>query len=42
VLENPVGRGLLEPSLVEFGGKYYMTIRAEDEHLQSIKQRSDI
>ena len=25
------GRGLLEPSLVEFQGRYYMTIRAEDE-----------
>ena len=25
------GRGLLEPSLVEFGGRYYMTIRAEDD-----------
>jgi hypothetical protein len=31
VLENPVARGLLEPSLAEFAGKYYMTIRAEDE-----------
>ena len=30
-LENPVGRGLLEPSLVKFGGRFYMTIRAEDE-----------
>ena len=26
-----VGRGLLEPSLTCFGGRYYMTIRAEDE-----------
>ena len=25
-----VGRGLLEPSLVQFGGKFYLTIRAED------------
>ena len=25
-----VGRGLLEPSLVEFGGTFYLTIRAED------------
>jgi BNR repeat protein len=25
------GRGLLEPSLVEFKGRYYMTIRAEDD-----------
>ncbi len=24
------GRGMLEPSLVEFDGRYYMTIRAED------------
>jgi len=26
-----VRRGLLEPSLVSFGGRYYMTIRAEDD-----------
>ncbi len=25
-----VGRGLLEPSLAEWGGRYFMTIRAED------------
>ena len=31
ILENPVGRGLLEPSIVEFESKYYMTLRAEDE-----------
>ena len=31
ILENPVGRGLLEPSIVEFRDKYYMTLRAEDE-----------
>ena len=31
ILENPVGRGLLEPSIIEFQNKYYMTIRAEDE-----------
>lgn len=30
-LTLPVGRGLLEPSLIEFGGKILMTIRAEDE-----------
>ncbi len=30
MLENPVDRGLLEPSLIEFENKYYMTIRAED------------
>ncbi|MFK8113617.1 MAG: sialidase family protein [Rubripirellula sp.] len=26
------GRGLLEPSVAEFGGKLWMTIRAEDDH----------
>jgi hypothetical protein len=26
----PIERGLLEPSIVRFGGKFYMTIRAED------------
>ncbi len=31
ILENSVERGLLEPSIIEFHGKYYMTIRAEDE-----------
>lgn len=30
-LTNPVGRGLLEPSLTFYRGKYYLTIRAEDE-----------
>ena len=29
-LRLPVGRGLLEPSLTRFGGRYYMTMRAED------------
>jgi hypothetical protein len=29
-LRLAAGRGLLEPSLAAFGGKYYMTIRAED------------
>jgi hypothetical protein len=29
-LTNTVGRGLLEPSLTQFGGRYYLTIRAED------------
>lgn len=29
-LSNTSGRGLLEPSLVQFGGRTYMTIRAED------------
>lgn len=29
-LNNPHGRGLLEPSVAEFGGRFWMTIRAED------------
>jgi hypothetical protein len=29
-LNLEAGRGLLEPSLIESGGKYWMTIRAED------------
>ncbi|MEM8733957.1 MAG: exo-alpha-sialidase, partial [Planctomycetota bacterium] len=29
-LTNEVGRGLLEPSLVQFDGRYFLTIRAED------------
>lgn len=31
-LRLPAGRGLLEPSLTHFGGRFYMTIRAEDGH----------
>ncbi len=31
ILEHAVGRGLLEPSLCYFEGKFYMTLRAEDE-----------
>ena len=31
-LELAVRRGLLEPSITFFRGKYYMTIRAEDDH----------
>ncbi len=31
VQRNAVKRGLLEPSLARFAGRYYMTIRAEDE-----------
>lgn len=31
-LSLPVRRGLLEPSLVRFGERYYMTFRAEDKH----------
>jgi len=30
-LRNPVKRGLLEPSVTEFGGRYWMTLRAEDD-----------
>lgn len=29
-LTNTVGRGLLEPSLTQFQGRFYLTIRAED------------
>ena len=29
-LLNPKGRGLLEPSVTRFGGKFWITIRAED------------
>ena len=31
-LTNPKGRGLLEPSVTRFGGRFYLTIRAEDNH----------
>ena len=31
-LRNNVGRGLLEPSVTRFRGRFYMTIRAEDGH----------
>jgi hypothetical protein len=31
-LRLAVGRGLLEPTLTRFEGRYYMTIRAEDNH----------
>ncbi len=31
-LNNPVKRGLLEPSVTRFQDRYYMTIRAEDDH----------
>lgn len=30
-IELPVKRGLLEPSMITFGDKYFITIRAEDE-----------
>jgi len=30
-LDNSAGRGLLEPSLAKLDGRYYLTIRAEDE-----------
>lgn len=31
VLNNPVGRGLLEPSVARVGGRFFLTLRAEDE-----------
>lgn len=31
-LHNDKGRGLLEPSVTEFDGKFWMTMRAEDDH----------
>ena len=31
-LTNPKGRGLLEPSLTYFQKRFYLTIRAEDDH----------
>lgn len=31
-LRNPVGRGLIEPSIFEYQGLYYLTLRAEDNH----------
>lgn len=31
-IEHDQGRGLLEPSLTHFKGKFYLTIRAEDGH----------
>ncbi len=31
-LHNPVGRGLLEPSVTQFRARFWMTIRAEDDH----------
>ncbi|MDD4870136.1 MAG: sialidase family protein [Kiritimatiellae bacterium] len=30
-LSNPVGRGLLEPSIAHVGGRFFLTLRAEDE-----------
>ncbi len=30
-LSNPKGRGLLEPSVTRFDGRYFITLRAEDE-----------
>lgn len=30
LFSHPVGRGLIEPSLFEYHGRYYLTIRAED------------
>jgi hypothetical protein len=31
-ITNPKGRGLLEPSLTRFRDRFYLTIRAEDDH----------
>lgn len=31
-ITNPVGRGLLEPSVTLFQNRFYLTIRAEDNH----------
>ncbi len=31
VLRNAVGRGMIEPSVIKFGSRYFMTLRAEDE-----------
>jgi len=31
-LTHPVGRGLLEPSVTTFAGRFFLTIRAEDGH----------
>lgn len=31
-ITNPVKRGLLEPSLTHFQNRFYLTIRAEDDH----------
>lgn len=30
-IANDAGRGLLEPSLVQFGGRFWLTLRAEDD-----------
>jgi hypothetical protein len=30
-ITHPAGRGLLEPSLTQWNGRFYMTIRAEDD-----------
>ena len=30
ILQHDIGRGFIEPSLVQYHGKYYLTIRAED------------
>ena len=31
-ISHPVGRGLLEPSITQFDGRIFLTIRAEDNH----------
>ena len=37
-----VGRGLHEPSMVEFGGRFYMTIRAEDHRMYHAESRDGL
>ncbi len=37
-----VGRGLHEPSMVEFGGCFYMTIRAEDHRMYHAESRDGL
>ena len=32
ILENPAGRGLLEPSVILYNKRFYLTLRAEDDH----------
>jgi hypothetical protein len=32
IIEFPADRGMLEPSLISFGGRFYLTLRAEDDH----------
>ena len=32
LLENPAGRGMLEPSIILYGKMFFLTLRAEDNH----------